>query len=592
MEELLFITGKEKIRKSISLPRPIFWLYLFLIFLTSLYFIFVNKTKGSYYQELSQDFRNFSILISPKRGEILDKDGKKIAETIPAFDLYLDLIRASQEEKNIFEEISKDQRVFYRGEYALIKFLSGEKIASIILNKEKYPHFEIIPSYLRIYHEGEAFGSVLGYIGFSPESKEDIMVGLSGLEKFYDKYLKGSYGKIIYFRKPSGEKGEKIEEIAAIPGDNIVTTIDFDFQTKAYQLMKEYFRERGYKKGALVAMNPKTGAVIAMISFPSYDPNVFLSDPIKVNEILENPLQPLFNRAVSGLYSPGSTIKPVIAIAALEEGVIDEKEVIYAGGYLKIPHPYIPGTYSIFHDNKVHGWTDLRKAIAESVNVYFYIVGGGYENKEGLGIRRILKWWQIFGLGQKTGIDLPGENSGFLPSPENKYKTNPLDPVWRLGDTYNVSIGQGDLLVTPLQITLWTAALATNKLVKPYIVQRIIDQNGKIVFEHKEEDFWQGILNQDKLKAVQEGMRGTVTYGTGKYLSDLPYKIAGKSGTPEILGKKKLNAIFTGYVPYEDPEIVLTILIEEVPIGSVAVLPLYKEVIKAYFKKMEVRGER
>jgi penicillin-binding protein 2 len=356
--------------------------------------------------------------------------------------------------------------------------------------------------------------------------------------------------------------------------------------------MKEYFKERGYKKGALVAMNPKTGAIIAMISFPSYDPSVFLSDPVKVNEIIENSLQPLFNRAISGLYSPGSTIKPVIAIAALEEGVIDEKEEIYAGGYLKIPHPYIPGTYSIFHDNKVHGWTDLRKAIAESVNVYFYIVGGGYENKEGLGIRRILKWWQIFGLGQKTGIDLPGENSGFLPSPENKYKTNPLDTIWRLGDTYNVSIGQGDLLVTPLQITLWTAALATNKLVKPYIVQRIIDQNGKIVFEHKEEIVWQGVLNQDKLKAVQEGMRGTVTYGTGKYLSDLPYKIAGKSGTPEILGKKKLNAIFTGYAPYEDPEIVLTILIEEVPIGSVAVLPLYKEVIKAYFQKMEMGSER
>lgn len=585
MEELLFFTGKEKTKKGLQLPKIIFIIYTLLITFIVFYFIFINKTHGIYYQNLAKNFKTLEFLIPAKRGNILDQHGKLIAQSIPAFDIYINLQKATEEEKDVFANLIQNNRVFYRGEYALLRAVPLKDISEIVNQKDKYPNFEILPSYSRLYFGGEAIGHISGYIGFSQESNSDLFYGLSGLEKFYDSYLRGKPGKIVYRRKPNGDKGEKINEVESVAGYDIVTTIDLEFQEKSYQLMKDYFQKNGFQKGVLLALNPKTGEVIALISFPSYDPNWFFNNSQKINQIFQDPLEPLFNRAISGQYSPGSTIKPLVGLAALEEGIVTPEKEFYAGGSLRIPHPYIPGQFSIFHDWKVHGWTDLRKAIAHSVNVYFYIIGGGYQDQIGLGIQKLLKWWKIFHLGQKTGIDLPGESSGFLPTPENKYKLHPLNPIWRVGDTYNVSIGQGDLLVTPLQIALWTAALATNKLVKPHLIDKIIDQNGNVIFQKNASYFWQNLLNEKNLKVIQEGMRQAVTEGTAKYyLADLPYEIAGKTGTPEILGKRKLNSIFTGYAPYDDPEIVLTILIEETPEGSISVLPLYREVMKTYFE--------
>jgi penicillin-binding protein 2 len=363
-----------------------------------------------------------------------------------------------------------------------------------------------------------------------------------------------------------------------------------DFQQKAYELIKNYLQENNYRKSAFIALNPQTGEIISLISYPSYDPNWFLENPEKVNQILKDKNQPLFNRVIGGLYAPGSTIKLIVAAGALEEKIVSPETKIYANGELKIPNPYFPGTYSIFKDNKVHGWTDIYKAIADSVNIYFYVVGGGYlypsaeiPIKNGLGIEILNKYWKLFGLGQKSGVDLLGEKEGFLPSPETKAK-NIFDPVWRLGDTYNVSIGQGDLLVTPLQIALWTSAMATNKIYQPFLVKKIIDDHNQIIFDRSPKIIKENLIKAENLRIIQEGMRRTVTSGTAQILNDLPVEVAGKSGTPEIYGKKKLNAIFTGYFPYQKPEIVMTLLIEDVPIGSVATLPLYKDLVKTYLE--------
>ncbi len=194
----------------------------------------------------------------------------------------------------------------------------------------------------------------------------------------------------------------------------------------------------------------------------------------------------------------------------------------------------------------------------------------------------MIKYWKLFNLGQKTGIDLIGEKEGFLPSPETK-KKNIFDPIWRLGDTYNVSIGQGDLLVTPLQIALWTSAFVNNKIYQPFIVQKILDENNRVIFERKPKILKENLISEENLKIIQKAMRMTVTQGTAKaYLADLP--LAGKSGTPQAFGKNKLNAIFTGYFPYDKPEIVMTLLIEDVPSGSIATLPLYRELVKTYLE--------
>ena len=394
-------------------------------------------------------------------------------------------------------------------------------------------------------------------------------------------------GEIVYQKTKKGLV--PVREIQAQPGKNLYLTINYEFQKKVYELLSDYFQKNGYSRGAFVALNPNSGEIISLISYPSYNPNWFLENPQKILQVLNNKNQPLFNRVISGLYAPGSTIKPIVAAAALEENIVTPETKIYAGGEIKIPNPYFPGTYSIFRDNKIHGWTDIYKAIADSVNVYFYVVGGGYPEpskeiplKNGLGIERLVKYWRLYNLGQKSGIDLYGEKEGFLPSPETKAK-NLFDKIWRLGDTYNVSIGQGDLLVTPLQIALFTGAMATNKIYQPFVVKKITDETGKIIFERQPRILKENLIKEENLKIIQKAMRMTVTQGTAKaYLSDLP--VAGKSGTPEIFGKKKLNAIFTAYLPYDKPEIVMTLLIEDVPIGSVASLPLYREIVKTYLE--------
>ena len=588
MEDILFLVGKENIKQKISITSIMMWLLVIFVIFVSLYVYIFQKKNYIYFQKIADNFKNISFILPAKRGNILDANNKYLVKSIESWNLYINLDKATDEEKEIFLNLAKAKKIFYRGNYAFISNLSLDEISSVMIKitneKNKYKYLELIPSFSRENYLGEAAGSMIGYLGFDENAEDDIFVGKAGLELTYDNYLKGKEGKIVYQHLPNGDKGDKIEEIEPVDGYDIKTTIISDFQKKAYELMKNYFEENNYKRGALIALNPKTGAVYALISYPSYNPDWFLNNIQQATKILSDPNHPLFNRAIAGLYSPGSTIKPIVAIGALSENVITPEKKIYAGGELKIPNPYIPGTYSIFRDNKVHGWTDMKKAIAESVNIYFYILGGGFGDQPGLGIEKLIKWWKIFQLDQLSGIDILGEKPGFLPTPENKKELHPIDPIWRLGDTYNVSIGQGDLLVTPLRITLWTSALATNKLVKPFLVQEIKDKHNNIIFQRKTEYIWENLLNDKYLKIVQEGMRQTVTNGTAKYLNDLPFPVAGKSGTPEILGKKKLNAIFTGYAPYPDPEIVMTLLIEDVPLGSVATLPLYKQIITEYFK--------
>jgi penicillin-binding protein 2 len=588
-EEILFQPSGKKIKISQFKNQNIFFFLFILIFLISFsYFIYLQIFLKEKYLAIEKNIKTVTYFIFPPRGKIFDRSQKILADSKPTFDAYIDLNKI----KELPFEVKGN--FFYRGTELIIRDID-QKTALTLLTK-KIDGLEIVPSFKRIYFGKEEIGNLIGYLGFPEEDEkkyyQEEFVGKSGIELSYQDYLHGKAGEIIYER--GGEKLRKIQEKLPQPGKDLVLTINFEFQKKAYELIKNYLQEHNYQKAVFIALNPKNGEIISLISYPSYDPNWFLENPGKVRQILKDKNQPLFNRGISGLYAPGSTIKLIVAAGALEEKIISPQEKIYSAGEIKIPNPYFPGTYSIFKDNKIHGWTDIRKAIADSVNVYFYVVGGGYPYNDletdppnlkikGLGINMLNKYWRLFNLGQKTGIDLLGEKEGFLPSPETKAK-NLFDPYWRLGDTYNVSIGQGDILVTPLQIALWTSAFANNKIYQPFIVKKIIDENGKIIFERSPKILRENIIKEENLKIIQEGMRMTVTQGTAKILNDLPVKVAGKSGTPEIFGKKKLNAIFTGYFPYENPEIVMTLLIEDVSIGSVATLPLYKELVKAYLE--------
>jgi len=584
-EDLFFELQGKKIKLSnFDKERLFIFLFILIFFINIFYFLFL---QFNFKEKALKIYKNLGVeryFYFAPRGKIFDRNFQILVDSEQTFDVYIDLNKVQN------FNFQNHKKIFYRGNLVIIRDFEREKALSLMTNKIE--GIKILPSFKRKYFIHEEMGNIIGYIGFPSEKDNNYyseeFIGKSGLELTYQEYLRGLLGEVVY------KKGKKIKETNFLPGKNLILTIDYQFQKKAYELIDNYLKENNYKKAVFIALDPRSGEVISLISYPSYDPTWFLENSEKVKQVLKDKNEPLFNRAIGGFYAPGSTIKLIVAAAALEEKIINPQTKIYAAGQIKIPNPYIPGTYSIFKDNKIHGWTDIKKAIADSVNVYFYVVGGGYPYDDletdppnlkikGLGINLLNKYWRLFNLGQKSGIDLLGEKEGFLPSPETKAK-NLFDPYWRLGDTYNVSIGQGDILVTPLQIALWTSAFATNKIYQPFIVKKIIDENGKIIFERKPKILRENIIKEENLKIIQEGMRMTVTQGTAKILNDLPVKIAGKSGTPEIFGKKKLNAIFTGFFPYENPEIVMTLLIEDVPLGSVATLPLYKELVKAYLE--------
>lgn len=562
-------------------------LFIFTTFLFLAEVFYLSIVQHKHWSFLAERNRKRIIIFPAFRGLIFDRNGKVLAKNEPTFDLLIDvnqLIKNNQTEEtlNFLKNLGLEIKIPAYQRELIIPDIDKETAFEIKVNESKFPALKIIRNFKRIYPYGESASSYLGYVSFvSKNELEEYSplekIGRAGIEKFYQSYLRGKPGRLVYELDTRGRYLDLIEKSDSNVGLNLYLTVDQEFQKQVYQLMKNYMISRGFKRGALVMMDVHDGSIISLISYPAYDPENLIS-------ALKNKDFPFFNRVISGRYSPGSTVKPILAVGALEEKIITPEQKIYSPGYLKIENPYFPNKPYIFKDWKVHGWTDLRSAIANSVNVYFYTIGGGYKNIKGLGIKKIRKYYQLFGMGKKTSIDIPGEFQGFVPGPETKAK-NLLDPIWRIGDTYNVSIGQGDLLVTPLQIALWTAGLATNKLVQPHLIDKIVNEKGEIVYQFQPKIIRENLVSPENLKIVQEGMRLTVLKGTAKMLGDLP--IAGKSGTPQALGNEKLNAIFTGWFPYKNPQVVLTILIEDIKWGSVAVLPLYRQIVELWIEKYQ-----
>jgi len=322
----------------------------------------------------------------------------------------------------------------------------------------------------------------------------------------------------------------------------------------------------------VVALDPRNGAVRALVSYPSFDPNVFSQPRFRagVNDYLNDQRQPLLNRPISGMYPPGSTIKPFLAVAALEEGVVTETTSVYSDGGLSI------GIWN-FPDWKAggHGQTDLVKALAESVNTYFYILAGGDDTRLGLGVERIADYLRLFGWGEETDIDLPGEQAGLIPSPEWKQQTK--DERWYIGDTYHLGIGQGDVLATPLQIAVATAAVANGGVVyQPHVVSEEKMSDG---------DTYQPVIRKSTLSVkprhlatVRRGMRSAVLDGSARGMRDIAVPVAGKTGTAQFSSEDATHAWVTSFGPDRDPELVLTVLLERGGQGDVAAVPVAREV--------------
>ena len=305
-------------------------------------------------------------------------------------------------------------------------------------------------------------------------------------------------------------------------------------------------------------MDVTNGEILVSTSFPEYNAEILSQGKEKdiISNYLNDNRKVLMDRTISGLYTPGSIIKPILALGALNEGIIDPSKKILSTGSISIPNPYFPNQKTIFKDWRANGWTDMGQALAVSSDVYFYTIGGGFGGQKGLGILNIEKYAKLFGIGEKTEIDLPDEKFGTIPSPEWKIK-NFKGEIWRIGDTYHTAIGQYGFQVTLMEMVRAIAAIANNGiLVNPHLILGDIKEEGKITLDFKKEHF----------DIVKDGMRQAVTYGTAVALN-VPYvKVAAKTGTAQLgLAKNKVNSWVVGFFPYENPKYAFSILMEAGP---------------------------
>jgi len=418
----------------------------------------------------------------------------------------------------------------------------------------------------RVYTEKLGFSNLVGYVSYPQKDKAGTFwktefIGRDGVEKQYNEQLKGVNGLRLIEMNVKGEVQSHNMINPAIDGDNIVLSIDARVQHKLHEAIAHISSVASYQGGAGVIMNVHTGEILALTSYPEYDQETISqgTDRDTINRYFKDKKTPLLNRATSGLYSPGSIVKPFVAMAVLEEGVISPLKKILSTGSISIPNPYFPEQKSVFKDWKAHGWVDMRRAIAVSSDVYFYEVAGGFEDQKGIGIANIEKYSRMFGLGEKTGIDLPGEIGGVIPNPEWK-KKNFKGDIWRIGDTYNTAIGQYGYQVTPVQAVRSTAAIANRGiLLHPRVLAL---KEGETVTPEATLSF-----NQEYYTIVHEGMRQTVLEGgTAPNLNVPGVDVAAKTGSAQVgVGNTNLNSWIVGFFPYKDPVYAFAVVMDRGP---------------------------
>jgi penicillin-binding protein 2 len=412
---------------------------------------------------------------------------------------------------------------------------------------------------LRVYATSTGLSTLLGYVKYPTKDSSgfyysDKYNAKDGFEKLFDSKLSGKNGtKII----ETDVRGKSISESVVdkpIDGQSVTLTIDVKLQKALNKALLDIADRAGYKGGAGVIMNIENGEVLASSNFPEYNSQIMTdgSDSELISGWIKSKNNPFLNRTIQGLYTPGSIMKIFIAMGVLNEHVIDPRKQILSTGSITIPNPYYPDKPSVFVDWKAHGLVDLRRAIAVSSNVYFYEVGGGYKDQKGIGIYNIEKYTRMFGFGTTTNVNFPGEQDGTIPNPQWKID-NFKGEDWRLGDTYNTSIGQYGFQVTPIQVVSAVGALANGgKVLTPHFVQ------GEEVVVRGQVD-----LDKNYFQIVKEGMRQGVTEGTSHAI-DFPFvKVASKTGTAQIgVNKDEVNSWVVGFWPLEKPKYAYAIVME------------------------------
>ena len=544
--------------------------------------------------------------VVPGRGLIYDRKGRLLAENVPAFRLDVtpnkveDMDATLAGLRTIFSLSDEDIERFNQSRRARRSFMpvtlklrvGDEEMARFAVDRWRYPGVELEPYLTRRYPYGDLLAHIVGYVGRVDDKDLQELgegnaalthIGKSGLERYYENQLRGKVG---YERVETNVQGRAIRTLGRVPaqaGTDLRLSIDVDLQ----KAMVDAF---GEQEGSAVAIDPRTGEILAMVSLPSYDPNLFVNgiSHADFKRLNENPSRPQFNRLVLGGVAPGSTVKPFLGLAGLDSGLRRPEDKILSRGMF-----YLPGVSRGWGDanRSGHGWTDLRKSISQSVNTYYYQLGTD------MGVERYDQYMGgRYGFGQPTGIDLAGEIGGILPSPAAKARLR--KERWYPGDMVNASIGQGLWKVTPLQLVRGVGGLASGQLRTPHLV---VEQ--KVAFDHD----WTPLPqpeprpispNPSNLQAVREGMMGTMQPGGSgwRVAAGAAYRMAGKTGTAQVVSRKgtaavnpknlpmhlRHRALFIGFAPAENPEIAIAVAVEGGGYGGAAAAPIARKVFDAW----------
>jgi penicillin-binding protein 2 len=543
----------------------------------------LQVVQGAYWREIAEGNRIKVSKIPALRGVIYDRNGVQLVRNTPEGREY------------VYKEVLA-QVLGYIGE------VSSEELEVVEGARDRFSENLLRDSVFRIDHnQTYPNANVSSKDHFAPLYQLGDLIGKMGIEKQYDQLLRGQPGGILEEVDATGSRVRQLGETKAKPGDSLNLTIDIGLQEKAHKALEG-------KKGAVVAIVPQTGEVLALVSHPTFDPNIFtLKKTEEILKILSDKNQPMFNRAISGQYPPGSTFKIVTAIAGLEEGKVNPETTVEDKGVLN----FGKWSFSNWYFNqygRTEGLVDIVKAIKRSNDIFFYKVG------EWLGIDNLSRWARTFGLGRLSGIDLPGEEAGLVPDKDWKKEYKKED--WYLGDDFITAIGQGDLLATPLQINLITSVIANGgKWCRPYLRQNGKIENQNFNLKLKNNNCKDLDIKKENLELVKEGMREACeTGGTGwpffkfkikneeleiderNYYpptasdsADIRYVPVGcKTGTAEAHEEKaKPHAWFTVFAPFNEPEIVLTVLLENAGEGSSEAGPIAKEILKWWLEKKD-----
>ena len=461
--------------------------------------------------------------------------------------------KKSQNNTLMKQPIFADRGLIYDRNNVLLSYNSWDKGA---LDKFSSPS--------RSYITDPGFSLLLGYVSAPSKDSlghywQDSFIGKDGVEKAYNDVLTGKNGVRITETDVKGAIQSENIVSPPVPGKDLILSIDSRIQKKMYASIESMAQNASFSGGAGVLMDIHSGEILAMTSYPEYSSNILSEgkDSKTIKGYFSDKRKVFLNRPVSGLYTPGSIVKPFFAYGALMENVISPTKQIFSNGSISIPNPYFPDKKSVFNDHGSFGYVDMKKAIAVSSDVYFYEIGGGFEGQKGIGILNIDKYAQMFGVGAKTGIDVGSEKTGIIPTPDWKLKTFKGE-MWRVGDTYNTSIGQYGFQVTPLSMARAVASIANGGILQtPHVLS-----NDKS-FEEKISTL---SIDASKMKVVKEGMRMAVTEGTCTALNLPNVEVAAKSGTAQVgLGNTNTNSWIVGFFPYQNPKYSFAILMERGP---------------------------